>query len=231
MTAGKGVQHAEMFPLLDKESANTLELFQIWLNLPASRKFADPSYIMFWNGDTPISDIRDANGKITSVTIIAGKLNESQAPAPPPDSWAAEATNSVAIWSLKMEPGAHWTLPAAEPGLNRTLYFFRGDALQVAGKEIKPYHSVRLRSDLPALIECADGSCELLLLQGRPIGEAVVQYGPFVMNTRAEIEEAFSDYRRTSFGGWPWPTDDPVHGSEKTRFARFADGKTEKPED
>ena len=67
------------------------------------------------------------------------------------------------------------------------------------------------------------------MLQGRPIGEPVAQYGPFVMNTRAEIEQAFADYRRTGFGGWPWPTDDPVTTREAGRFARHADGRVEAP--
>jgi len=70
---------------------------------------------------------------------------------------------------------------------------------------------------------------ELLLLQGRPIGEPVAQHGPFVMNTREEIQQAFNDYRRTQFGGWPWPEDAVVFPREKGRFAVF-DGKEEVPE-
>ena len=58
------------------------------------------------------------------------------------------------------------------------------------------------------------------MLQGRPIGEPVAQYGPFVMNDEAGIEQAFADYRATGFGGWPWPTDDPVHARDAGRFAR-----------
>ena len=72
-----------------------------------------------------------------------------------------------------------------------------------------------------------DGPVECLLLQGRPIGEPVEQYGPFVMNDRAGIERAFADYRETGFGGWPWQSDDPVHSREARRFARHADGRVE----
>jgi hypothetical protein len=65
------------------------------------------------------------------------------------------------------------------------------------------------------------------MLQGKPIAEPVVQYGPFVMNTRQEIEQAFADYQRTHFGGWPWPTAEPVHGKARGRFARHATGEEE----
>jgi hypothetical protein len=68
----------------------------------------------------------------------------------------------------------------------------------------------------------------VLLLQGRPIGQPVVQYGPFVMNSAAEIQRALRDYQRTGFGGWPWPADDPVHGASEGRFAKHADGRVER---
>jgi hypothetical protein len=66
------------------------------------------------------------------------------------------------------------------------------------------------------------------MLQGRPIGEPVAQQGPFVMNTREEIRQAYTDFQRTRFGGWPWDSNDPVHGREG-RFARHVSGKVERP--
>lgn len=65
------------------------------------------------------------------------------------------------------------------------------------------------------------------MLQGKPINEPVAQYGPFVMNTQAEIQQTINDYRQTEFGGWPWPRTDQVHDKEKGRFALHANGKQE----
>ncbi len=229
VTAGRGLVHSEMFPLLDKDGPNPVELFQIWLNLPKARKMADPYFTMLWSKDIPVHAEQDADGRITEVTVVAGRLGASVAPKPPPDSWAAQPDSDVAIWTLRMDPKAEWTLPPAAPGSNRTLYFFRGSSVRIGDREIKAGISIRLQADEPVPIRNGSMEAEFLLLQGRPIAEPVVQYGPFVMNTRLEIEQAFVDYQNTQFGGWPWPSDDPVHPREEGRFARHADGRVERP--
>jgi redox-sensitive bicupin YhaK (pirin superfamily) len=131
---------------------------------------------------------------------------------------------------MKMTPGARWTLPRAKAGTNRSLYFFRGSALTVAGKPIPAYSGIFLRGDRDVEIENGPDETELLLLQGRPIKEPVAAHGPFVMNTRAEIQQAFSDYQRTRFGGWPWKSEAPVHAREDGKFAKRPDGSTERGE-
>lgn len=228
LTAGKGICHAEMFPLLNKSAPNPLELFQIWLNLPRADKFADPHFAMFWSHTIPRIVERDAAGKATELMVVAGRLGEARAPSPPPKSWASRPESDVAIWTMKMEPGARFTLPAASPGTNRMLYFFRGSRLRIGDREVPGRRLIELRAEMAAPIENGPDEAEMLMLQGRPIGEPVVQHGPFVMNSAAEIQQAFADYRRTRFGGWPWPSDDPVHGASGDRFARHADGRFEK---
>jgi redox-sensitive bicupin YhaK (pirin superfamily) len=229
LTAGAGIVHSEMFPLLEKSEKNPLELFQIWMNLPAAEKMVPAHFGMLWSERIPRRLARDGNGRETEVTVIAGSFEGAEPPAPPPHSWASRRDSDVAIWSIRMQGGAEWTLPpAVDARTHRTLYFFAGPSIRVADREFASHAGVALRSDAPVPLRACDGECELLLLQGRPIGEPVVQYGPFVMNTRAQIEQAVADYQRTRFSGWPWPADGPVHGSDPARFARHADGRTER---
>jgi len=228
LTAGRGIVHAEMFPLLDRDGPNPLELFQIWLNLPSADKFVEPHFAMLWSHDIPKHTVRDADGWTTDVTIVAGRMGNVQAPPPPPRSWAARPDADAAIWTVKMSPQARWTLPPAARGSDRTIYFFRGSTLWVSDRAIPSYSAVKLRAEAEVTLHNGHQESELLLLQARPIGEPVVQYGPFVMNSRAEIQQAFNDYQRTGFGGWPWPTDDPVHPPTEARHARHADGRLER---
>lgn len=227
MTAGSGLQHSEMFPLLDKKNRNQLELFQIWLNLPKTKKFAQPYFTMLWAEDIPKVSTKDKNAKITEVTVIAGKIDEISAPQPAPDSWASEQDNEVGIWLIKMEANAQWTIPIASLEVNRSLYVYRGSEINIAGISISSYHSVDLLADQPVIIENGAEDAFLLLLQGKPINEPVVQHGPFVMNSATEIQQAFNDYRKTQFGGWPWSRYDNVHSPEIGRFAKYADGREE----
>jgi redox-sensitive bicupin YhaK (pirin superfamily) len=237
LTAGKGIVHSEMFPLMDTGAPNPLELFQIWLNLPARSKMVEPHFTMFWSEDIPRFTATDADGRNTKVASVAGRIGpvdgapgEGGPLAPPPDSWAAQADADVAIWTLRMEPGARWTLPAATgEGTRRTLYFFKGRTVTVAGEVVDGHAAVELRAGVAVDIANGDHLSEFLVLQGRPIGEPVVQYGPFVMNTQAEIAQTMADYRRTQFGGWPWPDQAPVHGRDPARFAMHPGGREERP--
>ncbi len=227
LTAGQGIVHAEMFPLLDKKAPNPLELFQIWLNLPAADKFVAPHFSMLWNAQIPRHVHHDSGGHAVEITVIAGHLGAVRAPAPPPKSWAARTQNEVAIWTLKLSAGATFTLPPAFPGINRTLYVFRGRNIKIDKRVVANRYSIAVRAEASVTLENGVEASEMLMLQGRPIGEPVVQHGPFVMNTHAQIEQAFADYRRTQFGGWPWPSHGPVHPVDKKRFARHADGRVE----
>ena len=188
---------------------------------------AEPHFAMLWHEDIPVFKHTDAENKRTSVDVIGGHIEEVRASDPAPDSWAADPTNEVAIWTIKMDPKARWKLPKASPGINRTLYFYKGNILQLEGQNIPLYHAVKLHADKEVTLQNGADESKLLLLQGKPIDEPVVQHGPFVMNTAQEIQNTMNVFAATQFGGWPWPASDHVHPREKGRFAKFADGTVE----
>ena len=232
LTAGKGIVHCEMFPLRRTDAPNPVELFQIWLNLPAKNKMAEAHFTMLWNEQIQSLQLCDAQGRASTVRVVAGHFSAPEGNArglpPPPDSWASQNDADVAIWTIQMEAGARLTLPpATHSATRRQLYFFRGKTLDIGGHTIKVQTATEVRTQEAIGLINGDGACELLVLQGRPIGEPVAQHGPFVMNTQAEVAHAFADYRRTEFGGWPWPARDPVHPRERDRFARHANGHEE----
>lgn len=230
MTAGTGVVHSEMFPLLNESGDNPTELFQIWLNLPARNKMADPHFAMFWNETIPTITEHDAEGRAISITSYARPYQAAKpVPEPPPASWAADPANMVTIWTIRLAPGARWTLPTTAAGCNRVLYAFSGGSVSVADETLAHRHAMVLQPDAAIALENGDAETELLLLEGMPIGEPVAQHGPFVMNEQAELQDAFQEYQRTQFGGWSWPSQGPVHGPDAKRFARHPDGSEQQP--
>ena len=227
MTAGSGLQHSEMFPLVKEDQPNPMELFQIWLNLPGKSKMAKPSYKMLWSESTPILKTKDKAGRKIESRIIAGSFGDTSAPDPAPDSWAAQDANQVVIWVITLDADAEFDLPACEAGVNRDLYFYEGESLIIAEQSIQEYHALEISTSDKIHIKNGSTQSRLLLLQGKPIGEPVVRYGPFVMNTQAEIQKAFDDFRATEFGGWPWDRHDPVNPVAQGRFSRYSDGTEE----
>ena len=243
MTAGSGLQHSEMFPLTKAHEPNTLDLFQIWLNLPSKNKMVQPIYKMFWGPQTPV--VTPAEG--ASVRLIAGtwgevgSSNATRALDPPPDSWAADPTNDVMIAIINLQKDATLTLPPVPESrpvgsVSRRLYHVDGpSSATLIGRDaaaegtLSPDHGLEVEPTVPMSLKSSTGALRVLVLQGKKIAEPVAQHGPFVMNTQKEIAQAFQDYQMTQFGGWPWPSSDVVHPMEQGRFAKYSDGRMEKP--
>jgi len=234
LTAGRGVSHSEMFPLLHREGEgdNELVLYQIWFILAAPAKAADPAFTMLWNEQIPVVTTGgEGQGRVTA-RVIAGALEGEKAIAPPPSSWASDDSADVAIWLLELEPHASIDLPATLRADTRRVLYVHGDdaAAEVGGVAlVAGWGGVQEDGD-PITVSTADRPATVLVLQGAPIAEPVAMRGPFVMNTEDELHQAFADYRRTQFGGWPWPASDPVHPRDTGRFARHTDGRVERPD-
>ncbi|KAJ3085667.1 hypothetical protein HK100_008964 [Physocladia obscura] len=223
MTAGKGIVHGENFPLLNQSGPNVNRFFQLWINLPAKSKMVEPNQLMHWAETVPRYTSPDAK---TRATMWCGSLYGTSALPATKDSWAIDPANDVNIWHITLTPTAKFSLPRAAQGSNRSLYFIEGPSLTInedrklISKSVVTFENAW---DGETLLEnpSTDTAVEVLILQGKPIGEPVAQHGPFVMNTREEIVQAFTDYRRTQFGGWPWPEDAMIFPRTKGRFLQL----------
>lgn len=224
MTAGAGVQHSEMFPLLRQDRDNELELFQIWLNLPRRSKMVPAHFTMFWSENIPFTQ----NDKVR-VSVIAGNTEGTKALAPPPDSWAADPMNEVLVLLVKMQAGGVFKLPKSKGVTNRTVYYFAGKELKANDTRLDAKAGFYFDSQVDLEFKAESDDIEFLVLQAKPIGEPVVQHGPFVMNSKEDILRTIQDYQRTEFGGWPWQKHDMVHGPTIERFAKYPNGTIEKP--
>ena len=223
LTAGRGVAHAEMFPLVRDEAPNPLHLFQIWINLAPEDKTAEPHFSIFWTEDTPVVESTDDHGRLSRVKVIAGAYGDVRPLDPPPHSWAARPEAGVAVWHVTMEPGTALELPAATvPGVVRTLYVYDGE-LAVDGERLVAEGAVVTPEEALRVVT-GQARTRFLLLQGRPIGAPVVQHGPFVANSRDELVQAYEDYRAGRFGQWTLSEDGPVQPQDRGRFARYPDG-------
>jgi len=218
MTAGGGVVHGEMFPLINSDKPNHTRFFQIWLNLPKKNKMVPADFAMHWAEQIPRVTTEDGS----AITIWAGEYGGHKALPPPVNSYAADANANIGVYHITVPPGGRFVLPAvsATKKVNRNAYHIEGTALHINGQPYPAQHALTLNASINAEISNPSSTpCEVLILQGAPLNEPVVQHGPFVMNSEEEIREAFADYRRTQFGGWPWDMDAMVFARDKGRFS------------
>ena len=179
MTAARGIIHSEM----PQQTEGRMRGFQLWLNLPAKEKMKPAAY-----RDIPARDIPSVVAGQSRVKVIAGSFNGTTGPV-------HGGTTDPQYWDVHLEPGAVLEAPLPA-GHNAFAYAYEGEAMVGADRKPLPHRAAGLLSEGDAVrIEAGGKGARLLLLAGKPLGEPMVQYGPFVMNTREEIEQAIADYQ------------------------------------
>jgi len=187
MTAGRGIVHAELSPENFKKHGGPLEILQLWVNLPARLKMAEPRYIGLQENEIPA--IRSEDGRAV-VHLISGNWGEHTAPVP--------ALSDVAMTVVTLEPGGRVRFPVAR-GRNVFLYVARGE-LNLGGQSGKAMHLLELNDDGDEVEFEATTATVAVFGHATPLKEPVVAYGPFVMNTQEEIRQAVRDYQEGKLG-------------------------------
>jgi redox-sensitive bicupin YhaK (pirin superfamily) len=187
MTAGRGLVHAELSPEAFKRDGGPLEILQLWVNLPGALKMTAPRYTGLRRQDVPA--VASEDGRAT-LRLVAGSWRGTEGPVRPP--------TGVFLGTLEMAAGARAAFDGLA-GRNVFLYVVRG-AVSIEGAAVPAHRLARLSDDGDALrIEATADDTLLLLGHAAPLGEPVVSYGPFVMNTREEIQDAIRDYQAGAF--------------------------------
>ncbi|HZX26924.1 MAG TPA: pirin family protein [Telluria sp.] len=186
MTAGRGVAHSEM----PEQSEGLMEGFQLWLNLPASDKMCEP-----WYRDIPREELpRFTTPAGATVQVIAGQSHGVEGAV-------RRAATQPLYLDIALPEGARFEqeLPAAH---NAFLYVYRGEVV-IEGKGVPAGRMAILANpaDADGVAIKASADARLILIAGQPLGEPIAQYGPFVMNTQAEIFQAVEDFRAGRFAG------------------------------
>lgn len=189
MTAASGILHEEFHSERFTREGGTMSMMQLWVNLPARHKMEKPRYQTILDADIPRVPVGDAG----TIRIIAGEFGGRKGPA--------ETYTPIAVWDLRVAPGRTATLSVPE-GHTAAIVPMRGLALVNGAHAAGPAQLVRLAREGGEFTIRAEGDDELaaLVLAGEPLGEPVVGYGPFVMNSEREIAAAFADFQSGRFG-------------------------------
>ncbi|MCE8032077.1 MAG: pirin family protein [Halomonas sp.] len=188
MTAGAGIIHEEFHSGNFTQQGGTLEMVQLWVNLPAKHKSAPAAYQTLLDADIPRVALPQRAGELR---VIAGEYRGHRGPA--------HTFTPIEVWDLRLEPGTETTLRVPEG--HTTLLVVLEGTVQVNGDAVVREEAVVAfqRQGDEIRLE-ANSDAKLLLLGGEPIAEPVVGYGPFVMNSEAEIHQAFAEFQAGKFG-------------------------------
>jgi quercetin 2,3-dioxygenase len=191
MTAASGVLHDEFHSPAFTRAGGELEMVQLWVNLPAKHKMSPPRYQGILNAQIPERELPEGAGR---VRVIAGAFAGQAGPA--------ATFSDLNVWDLRLKAGREATLTVAQ-GHSAAIAVLRGAIVANGSREAKDAELVLFEQAGAKILVKASADSTLLFLSGAPIAEPIVGYGPFVMNTRAEIETAMMDFRQGKFGRLP----------------------------
>jgi hypothetical protein len=193
MTAASGVLHDEFHSPAFTRQGGTLEMAQLWVNLPAKHKMSAPRYQGILNAQIPQVMLPDGAG---SVRVIAGAYAAVSGPA--------ATFSELNVWDLRLKGGQEVTLTLPD-GHSAAIAVLRGAVVANGSRQAKDAELLLFEPAGTEIRATAAIDSTLLMLSGAPIAESIAGYGPFVMNTRAEIETAMMDFRQGKFGRLPDP--------------------------
>ncbi|KKF87667.1 quercetin 2,3-dioxygenase [Stenotrophomonas maltophilia] len=188
MTAASGILHEEFHTPEFSRRGGTLDMVQLWVNLPARDKMGAPGYQTLLAAETPSVDLPDGAGR---VRVTAGRFHGHAGPARTP--------TPMDVWDIRLQQGHHTDLPVAE-GRTLALVVLKGTVRINGGQPVGEAQLVTFDRSGEDVFVDADSDATVLLLSGEPIDEPVVGYGPFVMNSQAEIAQAVNDFNSGRFG-------------------------------
>lgn len=188
MTAASGILHEEFHSKGFTKTGGPFRMVQLWVNLPAKDKMTAPGYQAITSSEIPVVTLPNDAG---IARIIAGELKGA--------SGAARTFTSINLWDLRLNDAAKVSLPLPEAH-NSALVVLSGRIKTASGENAREAEMLLLSADGEGIEFEADGAATILVLTGEPIDEPVVGYGPFVMNTQEEIQQAFADFRSGEFG-------------------------------
>lgn len=203
MTAGSGILHEEFHSSAFTRNGGTLEMVQLWVNLPAEVKMSEPHYQSIHNQTIPTLTLNDEQ---STVRVIAGSYNGQNGPA--------ESFTPVNVWDASLKKGLTEVLPVPA-GHNAILTVLHGSVTINGDQTVEATQTALFTCEGKGIMIEAKEDAVLLILSGTPINEPMFGHGPFVMNTREEVQQAIADYRDGRFGQMPEKAaSEPVHNSE-----------------
>lgn len=222
VTAGGRYHHCEMYPLVHQDRDNPQLITQIMLNLPLSEKNTEPTVRTIWREELSV-----LAGEGWKATVIAGEFGGKKGIEPPKNSWAFDPKHHVLILCIEMKAGSSIELPPSG-SVNRNIYTTDGP-ITVNGVSYLKESRLKMDPSAAVTVCMGDTDSEIWVLEGDPINEKQVSWGPAVLGSNKEVREANNTIRRAEHEEWPWQYVNQKQPLGTERFYKAADGTESRP--